>query len=130
MTERELRALGEMIFDGLKSGSIAIQNATDQAAVKDKSYRTIEDLVGIVLAGRLPHAFEVVVVEAWLGSSEAWERSEEAASVTIEAYRALFFSELLRLVPHKNGDRVSQTLARRWESRAARIAGLHTSVWR
>lgn len=103
MTERELRALGEMIFDGLKSGSIAIQNATDQAAVKDKSYRTIEDLVGIVLAGRLPHAFEVAVVEAWLGSSEAWERSEEAASVTIEAYGLSSFLSFCGLCRTKMG---------------------------
>ncbi len=93
MTERELRLLGEFIFEGLKSGSIAIQNATDQAAIEHKSYATIEDLVGIVLHGRFPHAFHVAVVETWLGPSCS-------ASATIERYRDRFVEELLRLVPH------------------------------
>jgi len=101
MTKRELLDLGETIFEGLKSGTLAIENATDQAAIEHKSYETIEDIVGIVLHGQLPHEFQVAVVEAWLGSSQVWERSSEAASVTLESYRELFFAELLRLVPHE-----------------------------
>lgn len=100
MTSRELLELGETIFEGLKSGTLAIQNATDQAAIENKSYSTIDDIVGIVLHGRFTHEFHVAVVEAWLGSTEIWERSSEPASVTLEKYRDLFFSELLRLVPH------------------------------
>ena len=101
MTKRELLQLGEAIFEGLKSGTIAIQNATDQLAVEHKSYATVDDIVGIVLHGRFTHEFHVAVVEAWLGSAEVWERSSEAASVTLEKYRELFFAELLRLVPHE-----------------------------
>jgi len=94
--ESELKALGAKIFDGLKSGSIAIENATDQAAIKNKSYSTIEDLVGIVLHGRLPHAFQVAVLQAWQGPSAT-------ACVKIERYRDLFLQELMRLVPHDPG---------------------------
>lgn len=94
MTKRELLDLGETIFEGLKSGTLAIENATDQAAVEHKSYETIQDIVGIVLQGHLPHDFQVAVV----GACGGWSPS---ASTTIEAYRALFFSELLRLVPHE-----------------------------
>ena len=100
-TERELHVLGEMIFEALKAGSIALQDVPDQAAIENKSYETVEEIVGIVLHGRLPHEFQVAVVEAWLGSSQVWERSAEAAAVTLEKYRDLFFSELLRLVPHE-----------------------------
>ena len=99
-TVRELHALGEMIFEALKKGAIALQDVPDQAAVENKSYETIEEIVGIVLHGHLPHEFQVAVVEAWLGSTEVWERPSEAASVTLEKYRDLFFSELLFLVPH------------------------------
>lgn len=55
MTKRELLQLGEAIFEGLKSGLIAIQNATDQAVIENKSYATIDDIVGIVLRGRFTH---------------------------------------------------------------------------
>ena len=100
-TGRELLALGEMIFEALKEGSIALQDVPDQLAIEHKSYETVEDIVGIVLHGRFTHEFQVAVVEAWLGSAEVWERSSEAASVTLEKYRELFFSELFRLVPHE-----------------------------
>lgn len=100
-TRRELQALGEMIFEGLKEGSIALQDVPDQAAIEKKSYETIEEVVGIVLHGHLPHEFQVAVVEAWLGSWEVWERSSQPASVTLEKYRELFLSELFRLIPHE-----------------------------
>lgn len=48
-----------------------------------------------MLHGHLPHEFQVAVLGAWAG----WPASPPA-STTIESYRALFFSELLRLVPH------------------------------
>lgn len=111
MTERELRLLGDFIFQGLKFGSIAIQNATDQAAIKQKSYATVEDIVGIVLHGRFPHAFQVAVVEAWLGPSRS-------ASVTIDRYRDLFVEELLRLVPHEHDSILTTRPTRRALERA------------
>lgn len=101
-TARELHELGEMIFEALKAGAIALQDVPDQAAIENNSYETVEDIVGIVLHGRLPHEFQVAIVEAWLGSAEVWERSSEAASVTLDRYRELFVSELLRLVPHND----------------------------
>lgn len=95
LTKRELLQLGELIFAGLAAGSIAIEKATDQAAVKNKSFSTLEDLLGVVLSGRFTHEFRVAVVQAWEGSSAS-------ASVRVEAYRAIFVSELLRLVPHED----------------------------
>ena len=40
-------------------------------------YSTINDIAGIVLASRLPHAFQVAVLQGW-------QRFPEAASVTLE----------------------------------------------
>lgn len=94
-TKRELVELGELILSGLKAGSIAIEAVPDQAAITNKSYTTMEDIVGIVLSGRFPHEFQVAVVQAWAG----WPVSP-SASATIESHRHLFFAELLRLVPH------------------------------
>lgn len=37
-TERELHALGEMIFEALKEGAIALQDVPDQAAIENRSY--------------------------------------------------------------------------------------------
>src|SRR4051812_7791478 len=94
LRERELLELGERVFDELKAGTIAIEEAPDQAAVESSEYLTLEGVVGMVLHGRLPHAFQVAVVEAWVGRSGA-------ASATIGRHRDLFFAELLRLIPHE-----------------------------
>ncbi len=40
MTKREFLAMGEMIFEGLKSGALAIQYATDQLLSFSGSCRT------------------------------------------------------------------------------------------
>src|SRR4051794_22573104 len=53
-------------FQGLKSGSIAIQNALTERPSRTRATRRL-DLVGIALHGQLPHAFHVAVLQGMAG---------------------------------------------------------------
>lgn len=100
MSEDELRAIANELYNRLMEGSIRLEQVPDQQMLTEKWLETSEQLTGVLLhTPGLTHEFQVAVLHAWQTAGA----SASAEADVWEASRETFVSELVSLLGKPHG---------------------------